>query len=44
MKFPTIYEKMATPLNITIAVKILSKSLLGTKSPKPTVVSEVNEK
>ena len=43
-KLPTMYENIDTPPNMTNAVKTLSESLLGTKSPNPTVVSDVNEK
>jgi len=39
-----MYENMATPETSINAVKILSKSLLGLKSPKPTVESEVKAK
>ena len=34
---------MATPKRRIAAQNILSNSLLGLKSPNPTVVSEVNE-
>jgi hypothetical protein len=39
-----MYEKIATPNISPKAMKILSKSLFGWKSPKPTVVKEVKEK
>ena len=35
---------METPVRSTIEVKSLSKSLLGLKSPNPTVDREVNAK
>lgn len=41
---PLTYEKVATPLINKIATKILSSSLLGTKSPKPTVERLVKAK
>ena len=37
-------EKMDTPQRRPIAIKSLSPSLLGLKSPNPTVVRDVNEK
>jgi len=37
-------EKMATPKRSIIAMKSLSMSLLGFKSPRPTVEREVKEK
>jgi hypothetical protein len=44
MKFPIIYEKIATPTRRIIAQTPLSASLLGWKSPNPTVESVVNAK
>ena len=39
-----IYEKIATPKRSINATKTLSKSLLGFKSPNPTVDREVKAK
>lgn len=44
MKFPMMYEKMATPKKRTKAPTSLSRSLRGLKSPKPTVDKEVKAK
>ena len=44
MKTPMIYENIATPETSIKEVKILSKSLLGLKSPNPTVDKLVNAK
>ena len=44
MKTPMKNEKMATPLISINETKILSKSLLGLKSPNPTVDKEVSAK
>ena len=44
IKLPIIYEKTDTPVRRSSAVKILSKSLLGLKSPKPTVDNDVKAK
>jgi len=43
IKLPIIYEKIATPKSNMAEQKILSNSLLGLKSPNPTVVNDVNE-
>jgi len=39
-----MYEKIATPKTSIKEVNILSKSLLGLKSPKPTVDRDVKAK
>ena len=39
-----MYENIATPKTSIKEVNILSKSLLGLKSPKPTVDNDVNAK
>ena len=42
MKIPIMYEKMATPKRRMKEQTTLSESLLGLKSPNPTVDKEVN--
>jgi len=44
IKFAIIREKIATPKRRTNAPITLSRSLLGAKSPNPTVESEVKAK
>jgi len=44
MKLPIIYENIATPKRSITEHIILSSSLYGRKSPKPTVDKDVNEK
>lgn len=44
MKFPMMYEKMATPNKSINAPKNLSTFPLGVKSPNPTVERLVNAK
>jgi hypothetical protein len=44
MNIPIIYEKIATPITNKNAMKILSSSALGWKSPNPTVARLVNAK
>jgi hypothetical protein len=43
MKTPIMYENTATPNKRIAATTTLSKSLLGFKSPNPTVERDVND-
>jgi hypothetical protein len=43
MKIPIIYEKIEVPDKNKIAIKILSSSAKGRKSPNPIVANVVNE-
>ena len=44
MNYDIMYEKQATPISRMKVIMSLSISLLGLKSPKPTVDSVVNMK
>ena len=44
MKWPIMYENIATPKSSEKAPTILSPLLTGWKSPNPTVVRDVNAK